>query len=105
MTYENGEYVPFSPHDHTHPEKEQEKDISHRRFTTTIQKKQLYDAFKTSVRKGEQDSDDLMTLFRVIADTLHKSDPRYNIQMWEKIKWRTEQAIRVINSRKGKRGW
>ena len=105
MTYENGKFVPFTARDCTHPEKEQEKDISHRRFTTTIQKKQLYDAFKTSVRKGEQDSEDFMTLFRVIADTLHKSDPRYNIQMWEKIKWRTEQAIRVINSRKCKRGW
>lgn len=105
MTYENGEYVPFSPHDYTHPEKEEEKDISHRRFTTTIQKKQLYEAFKISVRKGEQDADDLMTLFRIIADSLNKSDDRYNIKMWEHIKSRTEKAIRKIQQRRGRRGW
>ena len=46
----------------------------HRRFNLTLQVPQLTNAFKKSVRKGEVSKDNLLTIYRVVAQKL-LSDP------------------------------
>ena len=42
----------------------------HRRFNLTLQVPQLVNAFKKSVRKGEVSKDNLLTIYRVVAQKL-----------------------------------
>ena len=105
MTYENGEYVAFTPKDHTHPEKEDQKDISYRRFNVTLQPIQLYEAVKKSIRNDEVDNERLLTLCRVILDKLNENDEYNNVLVWHHIKARTERYFvkhRKVKNRVGR---
>ena len=42
----------------------------HRRFNLTLQVPQLVNAFKKSVRKGEVNKDNLLTIYRIVAQKL-----------------------------------
>lgn len=53
---------------------EPERDISHRRFSTTLFPSQILTAFKKGVHKGEFDKDSLMTVYRVVASQIFKDD-------------------------------
>lgn len=53
---------------------EPERDISHRRFSTTLFPSQILTAFKKGVHKGEFDKDSLITVYRVVASQIFKDD-------------------------------
>ena len=55
-------------------EKLEDGSPSHRRFNLTLQVPQLTNAFKKSVRKNEVSKDNLLTIYRVVAQKL-LSDP------------------------------
>ena len=55
-------------------EKLQDDSPSHRRFNLTLQVPQLTTAFKKAVRKNEVSKDNLLTIYRVVAQKL-LSDP------------------------------
>lgn len=50
------------------------KDLEHRKFKVTLLPTQILNSFKKGVRKGEYDKDTLITIFRVIAQTIY-NDP------------------------------
>ena len=51
-------------------EKREDEAPSHRRFNLTLQVPQLTNAFKKSVRKGEVNKDNLLTIYRIVAQKL-----------------------------------
>ena len=70
-----------------------EKDNTHRKFSLTLQPKTVFNSFKESVKKGEYSHDDLMHIFRMVADQLNREDIHNNILMYNYIKGRTERAF------------
>lgn len=50
------------------------KDLSHRKFNLTLLPSQVLNSFKKSIRKGEYDKAELITVFRVIAQQVY-NDP------------------------------
>ena len=55
-------------------EKLEDDTPKHRRFNLTLQVPQLVNAFKKSVRKNEVSKDNLLTIYRIVSQTL-LSDP------------------------------
>ena len=51
-------------------EKREDEAPSHRRFNLTLQVPQLTNAFKKSVRRGEVSKDNLLTIYRIVAQKL-----------------------------------
>ena len=55
-------------------ESQEDNDIDHRRFNTTLHPKQIMTSFKRGVHKGEYKQEDLITCYRVVLAKL-LSDP------------------------------
>lgn len=53
------------------------KDLSHRRFSITLQPKAVVESFKKCVRKGELSQDTLTTCYRVVLQRL-LADPDFS---------------------------
>tara|TARA_R110002167_G_scaffold139901_2_gene327579 strand:- start:25 stop:384 length:360 start_codon:yes stop_codon:yes gene_type:complete len=51
-------------------ESQEDNDIDHRRFNTTLHPKQIMTSFKKGVHKGEYKQEDLITCYRVVLAKL-----------------------------------
>lgn len=51
-------------------ESQEDNDIDHRRFNTTLHPKQIMTSFKRGVHKGEYKQEDLITCYRVVLAKL-----------------------------------
>ena len=72
--YHEEYHTPFTPkpkHLHLTPEK---ADVSHRSFKATVFPSQILNAFKKGVHKGEYTTDELLTVYRVVATELMRTD-------------------------------
>lgn len=101
MTYENGEFVPWTKRDQSHPNwgQEQEDRTSHRQFTVTALSSQIRRAFKIGLRKGEFDNngDDLMVIYRHLVKVLWKNRPDLILKMYDEIRPKVEQHFKERN--------
>lgn len=74
LKYHEEYHTPFKPkpkHLHLTPEK---VDVSHRSFKATVFPSQILNAFKKGVHKGEYTTDELLTVYRVVATELMRTD-------------------------------
>ena len=74
LKYHEEYHTPFTPkpkHLHLTPEK---VDVSHRSFKATVFPSQILNAFKKGVHKGEYTTDELLTVYRVVATELMRTD-------------------------------
>lgn len=74
LKYHEEYHTPFTPkpkHLHLTPEK---ADVSHRSFKATVFPSQILNAFKKGVHKGEYTTDELLTVYRVVATELMRTD-------------------------------
>lgn len=74
LKYHEEYHTPFTPkpkHLHLTPEK---TDVSHRSFKATVFPSQILNAFKKGVHKGEYTTDELLTVYRVVATELMRTD-------------------------------
>ena len=72
--YHEEYHTPFTPkpkHLHLTPEK---ADVSHRSFKATVFPSQILNAFKKGVHKGEYTTDELLTVYSVVATELMRTD-------------------------------
>lgn len=103
---ENGDWIPFTPkpaHLKAGYIKRKEKwdseedveDLSHRRFSMTLQVPQLVSAFKKSVRNGEVKRGSLITCYRVVLERILQ-DPELTdeeiFSMYRQIQTRATEA-------------
>lgn len=101
MTYINGEYSPWTPHDHTHPNpKPEEKDLDHRRFTFTPFASQIRSAFRKGLWLGEHndaEGEDLLAIYRSLVDVLDKEYPELVGKMYDKLRPKAERYYKNRN--------
>lgn len=71
---------------------EKQYDTDHRKFPVVIGKKQIYYAFKESVRKGEYTEEELIQMFRVMFIQLREEDIMYALDLFAIIKTTVEKA-------------
>ena len=74
LKYHEEYHTPFThkpKHLHLTPEK---TDVSHRSFKATVFPSQILNAFKKGVHKGEYTTDELLTVYRVVATELMRTD-------------------------------
>lgn len=72
------------------------KDLSHRRFSVTLQPKAVVESFKKCVRKGELSQDTLATCYRVVLQRL-LADPDFTdeqfIELYSTIQGRASEVF------------
>lgn len=68
--------------------------VQHRRFSVTLQPKQVYRAFRKTIKKDldKFNEEELMTIFRVLCDAMNTKNEDLNLHMYKHIRPRVERA-------------
>lgn len=70
------------------------KAVQHRRFEVTLRSKQIYRSFRKTIKKDLDDftEEEMLTIFRVVADALNMKNPDLNLQAYRHMRARVERA-------------
>ena len=83
-------------------ESQEDNDIDHRRFNTTLHPKQIMTSFKRGVHKGEYKQEDLITCYRVVLARL-LADPDLSDNDFISMYGMIQNRANLIYSKRSKR--
>lgn len=80
------------------------KAVQHRRFEVTLRSKQVYRSFRKTIKKDLDDftEEEMLTIFRVVADALNMKNPDLNLQAYRHMRARVERAYNRQKQRLGR---
>ena len=83
-------------------ESQEDNDIDHRRFNTTLHPKQVMTSFKKCAHKGEYKQEDLITCYRVVLAKL-LADPDLDDESFMSMYRQIQSRANFVYSKRAKR--